>query len=69
MLRWNVVIIEIHREANQHACDVTGGKSRSYGGFNSMVKGSQFEYDSSHWRHNIHVAPLADSRTFSAANE
>ena len=48
MLRWNVVIIEIHREANQHACDVTGGKSRSYGGFNSMVKGSQFEYDSSH---------------------
>ena len=32
-----------------------------------MVKGSQFEYDSRHWRHNIHVAPLADNQTYSAA--
>ena len=35
----------------------------------SMFKGRQFEYDSRHRRHNIHVAPPADNRTFSAATE
>ena len=36
----------IRREAGQVANDVTGDKS--YSVFNSMVKGSQFEYDSRH---------------------
>ena len=67
----------IHREAGQHgqfANDVISDKSRSfwrkksYYVFNSMVKGSQFEYDSRNLRYKIHVAPLADNRTFSAAN-
>ena len=35
----------------------------------AVVKGSQFEYNYRHCRHNIHVAPLADNRIFSAANE
>ena len=68
----------IHRETGQHdqvASDIISDKSRSfwrtksYGVFNSMVKGSQFEYDSRHLRYKIHVAPLADNRTFLAANK
>ena len=68
----------IHREAGQHgqvANGVISDKSRSflrkksYTVFKCMVKGSQFEYDSRHWRYKIHVAPLADNRTFAAANK
>ena len=65
----------IHREAGQHACDITGGKSRSFFTYKILSRiqqygqGNPFEYDSRHWRHNIHVAPLADNQTFSAATE
>ena len=44
-------------------------RTKSYGVFDSLVKESQCEYDSRRWRHNIHVVPQADNRTFSAATE
>ena len=58
--RWNVAIVadpSRSRPTRLVASDVIGDKPRSflrtksYGAFNSMVKGSQFEYDSSHLRH------------------
>ena len=67
--RWNVAIIEIRREVDLATNHDHFNVKKSDGGFNSFVKGSQFEYDSRHWRNNIHVAPLADNQTFSAVTE